>query len=53
MLTLNIKQDHYLIGLHIAGDPKLVWDILEDGAARAKHIAEQTMTEVRAAVGLP
>jgi len=37
----------------LAGDPELVWDILEDGATRAKHIAEQTMVEVRAAVGLP
>ncbi len=37
----------------LADDPELVWDTLEDGAARAKHIAEQTMVEVRAAVGLP
>jgi len=37
----------------LADDPKLIWDILEDGAARAKHIAEQTMAEVRVAVGLP
>ena len=37
----------------LADDHKLVWDILEDGAARAKDIAQQTMAEVRAAVGLP
>jgi tryptophanyl-tRNA synthetase len=36
-----------------ARDPDHVWDILEDGAKRAKHIAEQTMEQVRSAVGLP
>jgi tryptophanyl-tRNA synthetase len=34
-------------------DPALVWDILADGAARARAIAAQTMTEVRKRVGLP
>jgi tryptophanyl-tRNA synthetase len=34
-------------------DPNSVWDVLEDGATRAQHIAKQTITEVRAAVGLP
>jgi tryptophanyl-tRNA synthetase len=33
--------------------PDLVWDILEDGAKRASIIAEATMVEVRAAIGLP
>jgi tryptophanyl-tRNA synthetase len=33
--------------------PKQVWDILADGAKRAKQIAEETMIEVRQAVGLP
>jgi tryptophanyl-tRNA synthetase len=33
--------------------PDEVWMVLEDGARRARVIAEQTMTEVRAAVGLP
>jgi len=33
--------------------PDVVWDILRDGAARAKVIAEATMEEVRAAIGLP
>ncbi len=30
-----------------------VWDILNDGAKRAREIAEQTMVEVREAIGLP
>lgn len=34
-------------------DPDGVWDILRDGAGRARTIAEKTMEEVRAAVGLP
>jgi tryptophanyl-tRNA synthetase len=33
--------------------PQLIWDILDDGAARAKAIAEKTMLEVRDAIGLP
>jgi tryptophanyl-tRNA synthetase len=33
--------------------PQLIWDILDDGAARAKAIAETTMVEVRDAIGLP
>jgi tryptophanyl-tRNA synthetase len=33
--------------------PQQVWDILEDGAQRARTIAEKTMQEVRAAIGLP
>jgi len=33
--------------------PDEVWDILRDGAHRAKKIASQTMLEVRNAVGLP
>ncbi len=34
-------------------DPDRVWDILRDGAKRARTIAEQTMVEVRDAIGLP
>ncbi|NIS80440.1 MAG: tryptophan--tRNA ligase [Anaerolineales bacterium] len=34
-------------------DPNSVWDALEDGATRARQIAGQTISEVRAAVGLP
>jgi tryptophanyl-tRNA synthetase len=37
----------------LAKDMDAVQDILEDGARRARVIAEQTMVEVRAAVGLP
>jgi tryptophanyl-tRNA synthetase len=37
----------------LAENPDHVWDVLEDGAARAKKIAERTMVEVRSAVGLP
>jgi tryptophanyl-tRNA synthetase len=33
--------------------PQQVWDVLEDGAQRARTIAEKTMQEVRAAIGLP
>lgn len=36
-----------------AKDPDAVWDVLRDGAKRARAIAEQTMVEVRAAIGLP
>ena len=37
----------------LAEDPQAIWDILDDGAERAKVIAQQTMQEVRDAVGLP
>ncbi len=37
----------------IATQPQKVWDILHDGAARARSIAEQTMKEVREAIQLP
>lgn len=37
----------------LAKDPDGVWDVLHDGARRARVIAEQTMVEVRKAVGLP
>ena len=37
----------------LARDPEHVWDVLHDGARRAKVIAQQTMAEVREAVGLP
>ena len=36
-----------------ARNPDAVWDILQDGAQRARIIADQTMEEVRAAIGLP
>jgi tryptophanyl-tRNA synthetase len=37
----------------LAQRPDDVWDILQDGANRARVIAKQTMAEARAAVGLP
>lgn len=37
----------------IGKDPQKVFDILHDGGKRAKKIAEETMREVRSAVGLP
>ncbi len=37
----------------LAEKPDYIWDVLHDGAKRAGAIAEQTMQEVRAAVGLP
>ncbi len=36
----------------LSQDPQAVWDVLHDGARRAREIAEATMVEVRAAVGL-
>src|SRR5947209_6909861 len=33
-------------------DPKLVWDILEDGSKRATIAAERTMTDVRTAMNM-
>jgi tryptophanyl-tRNA synthetase len=37
----------------LAKDADTVWDILADGASRARAIAEKTMEEVKTAVGLP
>ncbi|MEJ5315172.1 MAG: tryptophan--tRNA ligase [Anaerolinea sp.] len=37
----------------LAQNPDEIWDILHDGASRARVIAEQTMVKVREAVGLP
>ncbi len=37
----------------LSRDPDLVWNILADGADRARVIAEQTIAEVKARVGLP
>ena len=36
-----------------AEDPDYVWDVLADGANRARVIAQQTIAEVKAAIGLP
>jgi len=37
----------------IAQNPATVWDVLHDGARRARVIADKTMEEVRSAIGLP
>ena len=37
----------------IASKPEQVWDILHDGAKRARELADETMREVREAVQLP
>ena len=39
--------------VEIAQKPDAVWDILHDGAKRARVIAEGVMEEVREAIGLP
>jgi tryptophanyl-tRNA synthetase len=36
-----------------AEDPDYVWDVLADGADRARVIARQTIAEVKEAIGLP
>ena len=33
-------------------DPKLAWDILEEGSAKARAVAEATMVEARDAANL-
>jgi tryptophanyl-tRNA synthetase len=37
----------------LSQDPDYVWDVLHDGQTRARAIAQETMQEVRAAIGLP
>jgi tryptophanyl-tRNA synthetase len=37
----------------LARNPQGIWDVLHDGASRARQIAVQTMAEVREAIGLP
>ena len=34
-------------------NPEEVWEVLHNGAARARQIADQTIREAREAVGLP
>lgn len=33
-------------------DPQFVWDVLEDGNKKARKVAQETMEEVRAAIGI-
>jgi len=37
----------------LASDPEHVWSVLADGADRARAIAQETIAEVKSAVGLP
>jgi tryptophanyl-tRNA synthetase len=37
----------------LARNPQAVWDVLADGAQRARAIAKETISEVKDAVGLP
>jgi tryptophanyl-tRNA synthetase len=34
-------------------DPHHIWDVLHDGARRASKVADETLAEVRAAIGMP
>ncbi len=36
-----------------ADDPNKVWEVLQDGANRARVIAKETLAEVKSAIGLP
>jgi tryptophanyl-tRNA synthetase len=36
-----------------AQDPDYVWDVLNGGAARARVIAQDTLSQVKEAIGLP
>jgi tryptophanyl-tRNA synthetase len=52
--SLNGALEHFRAKrAEIAAKPDLVPSVLDDGAARARAIAEKTMEEVRAAVQLP
>ena len=37
----------------LASDPNRIWQVLAEGAVRAREIAQETINEVKAAVGLP
>jgi tryptophanyl-tRNA synthetase len=37
----------------IGKDPDHVWDVLRDGSRRARVLADETLTDVKNAVGLP
>ena len=37
----------------LAQDPDYIWDVLADGGKRARVIAQETIAEVREAIGLP
>jgi tryptophanyl-tRNA synthetase len=37
----------------LARDPNTVWDVLDEGAQRARAVASQVIAEVKTAIGLP
>jgi hypothetical protein len=37
----------------LARDPNTVWEVLDEGARRARAVASQVIAEVKSAVGLP
>jgi tryptophanyl-tRNA synthetase len=39
--------------IELGRNPQMIWDVLDDGAKRARVIAQETMEAVRAAIGLP
>ena len=52
--NLNVHLEPFrLRRADLGKNPDDVWEVLENGAQRARSIAEKTMVDVRAAVGLP
>jgi len=52
--NLNVHLEPFRLRRAVLGkNPNDVWEVLENGAQRARAIAERTMADVRAAVGLP
>jgi len=52
--NLNVHLEPFrLRRADLGKNPDDVWEVLENGAQRARSIAEKTMADVRAAVGLP
>jgi tryptophanyl-tRNA synthetase len=52
--NLNVHLEPFrLRRADLGKNPDDVWEVLENGAQRARAIAEKTMADVRAAVGLP
>ena len=52
--SLNIHLEPFrLKRADFAKNPDYVWDVLDDGRMRASEIAQQTIQEVKEAIGLP
>jgi len=49
----NNLQPFREVRAELAKDEDKIWDILEDGSKRARVIAQNTIQEVRSAIGLP